>query len=177
MPLMEPWGASLYGDPCRECGFEWQLTPRDAIRVVEMLPERSRLLLSGRTGRERHPDLAWTPAAYLSHIADNLRNWAERVAGARLSPAATAPGYDPDLMAAARCYNEIVLAAAQWSLEHAAAAWTESITAALEDKVVLRHATRGIQRAEDIARNNAHDGHHHLWDIHRILQHPGNATP
>jgi hypothetical protein len=35
---------------------------------------------------------------------------------------------------------------------------------------VLRHATRGAQRAEDVARNNAHDAHHHLWDIDRTLR-------
>jgi hypothetical protein len=36
--------------------------------------------------------------------------------------------------------------------------------------VVLQHATRGAQRAEDVARNNAHDAHHHLWDIDRTLR-------
>ena len=30
-------------------------------------------------------------------------------------------------------------------------------------------AVRGAQRAEDVARNNAHDAHHHLWDINRTL--------
>jgi hypothetical protein len=41
---------------------------------------------------------------------------------------------------------------------------------ALARGVVLQHATRGAQRAEDVARNNAHDAHHHLWDIDRILR-------
>jgi hypothetical protein len=166
---MEKWGASRYGDPCRDCGFGWQLTTGEAIGIVEELPERCRELLTGHTGRERHPDLAWTPAAYISHITDNLRNWAERLAGARLAAAADVPGYDPDLIAKARCYNEIASAAALWSLQHAVAAWVESMTAALEDDVVLQHATRGIQCAEDVARNNAHDGYHHLWDIKRIV--------
>ncbi|MFE7119443.1 DinB family protein [Streptomyces sp. NPDC057654] len=167
---MEKWGASLYGNPCGGCGFEWSLTPEEAIRIVEGLPAHGRGLLAGRTGYERHPDLGWTPAAYLSHITDNLRNWAERLAGARLSGAVDVPGYDPDLMAEGRNYNEIAMAAALWSLERAADAWAESVTAALAAGVVLRHATRGAQRAEDVARNNAHDGHHHLWDIERILR-------
>jgi hypothetical protein len=168
---MEKWGASLYGDPCSSCGFGWSLPPGEAIRIVEELPGRCHILLAGQTGFERHPDLAWTPAAYISHITDNLRNWAERLAGARLSGAVEVPGYDPDLIAQARHYNEIAPAAAIWSLERAVDAWAESVTAALDDEVVLRHATRGLQRAEDIARNNAHDGHHHVWDIRRILQH------
>ena len=85
------------------------------------------------------------------------------------------PGYDPDLVAQARHYNEIAPVAALWSLEHAVSAWVASVTAALKCGVVLRHATRGIQRAEDVARNNAHDGHHHAWDIERILQYTGAA--
>jgi hypothetical protein len=39
---------------------------------------------------------------------------------------------------------------------------------------VLQHATRGTQRAEDVARNNAHDGYHQAWDIERILEHARN---
>lgn len=170
---MEKWGASLYGDPCGGCGFEWSLSPREAIGVVAELPHRCRTLLAGRTGFEHHPDLAWTPAAYISHVADNLRNWAERLAGARLAGAVDVPGYDPDLIAQARHYNEIAAAAALWSLDRAVADWTESVAAALDAGVVLRHATRGAQRAEDVARNNAHDGHHHVWDITRILQNAG----
>ncbi len=170
---MEKWGAGLFGDSCAGCGFEWSLTPREAIGIVEELPTRFRVLLAGRTGFERHPDLAWTPAAYVSHVTDNLRNWAERLAGARLSGAVDVPGYDPDLVAQARHYNEIAPGAALWSLDHAVDAWASSVSAALERGIVLRHATRGVQRAEDVARNNAHDGHHHAWDIERILRDAG----
>lgn len=171
---METWGTGLYGDPCRGCGFGWSSSPGEAIRIVEELPARCRTLLAGHTGYERHPDLAWTPAAYVSHITDNLRSWAERLAGARLSGAVDVPGYDPDLVAQARHYNEIAPAAALWSLERAVDAWVESVTDALEVGVVLQHATRGVQRAEDVARNNAHDGHHHVRDIERILHWGGH---
>jgi hypothetical protein len=107
-----------------------------SYRDVPQLP-------SGRTGRERHPDLAWTPAAYLSHITDDLRILAERLAGARLSGAVSVTAHDPDLMATARCYNEIAPAAALWSLEHAVSAWAESVTAALDDGVALQHTLTG----------------------------------
>ncbi|KAA9373315.1 hypothetical protein F5972_35935 [Microbispora cellulosiformans] len=172
---MEKWGARLYGDPCAGCGFRWSLTPQEAIQIVEELPTRFSALLSGRTGFERHPDLAWTPAAYVSHVTDNLRNWAERLAGARLSGMVEVPGYDPDLVAQARHYNEIVPAAALWSLERAVDAWMAAVTAALENDIVLQHASRGTQRAEDVARNNAHDGHHHAWDIERILRYASRS--
>ena len=79
--LMETWGAARYGDPCRECGFGFGLTPDQAMAAVRAVP-----------------------------------------------------------------------------------------VAFAERQVVLQHATRGPQRAEDVARNNAHDARHHLWDIDRILR-------
>jgi hypothetical protein len=167
---VESWGADLYGDPCGGCGYGWSLTPQEAIRVVEGLPTRFRELLNTCTGHERRPDLAWDPTAYVCHVVDNLRTWAEGLAaGTRLSGEVGVPGYDPDLLAEARRYHKIAPAAALWSLERAVAAWLESVTAALDQGVVLQHAARGIQRAEDVARNNAHDAYHHAWDIERIL--------
>lgn len=90
---MERWGADLYGDPCRTCGFHWDLAPRQAVTMVGEAPARF------------------------------------------------------------------------WS----ARAWVEAVNEALATHVVLQHANRGPQRAEDVARSNAHDAHHHLHDIGRIL--------
>ncbi|MFB8003701.1 hypothetical protein [Nocardia sp. NPDC056000] len=166
---MERWGADLYGDPCGGCGFEWSTTTEQAIELVRQLPSRCRALLHDRTGSELHPDLGWTVSGYVSHIVDNLRIWAERSAGARLGGATEVSGYDPDLIGRGRRYNDVALAGALWSLEHASREWVESITAALEADVVLVHADRGRQTAADVARNNAHDGFHHIWDIERTL--------
>ncbi|MET7737710.1 hypothetical protein ABZT02_41370 [Streptomyces sp. NPDC005402] len=168
---VEKWGADLYGDPCRGCGYGWSLTPQEAIQILLGLPAQFRALLDGCTGQEHHPDLSWGPTAYVCHVADNLRAWAEGLAaGVRLSAEVAVPGYDPDLLAKARRYDRIAPAAALWSLERAAAAWSEAVTAALHEDVVLQHAARGVQRAEDVARNNAHDAFHHVWDIRRILE-------
>jgi hypothetical protein len=166
---VEQWGASLYGDPCRECGFGWGLTPEQAIAMVREVPGGYAARLAGATGRERHPDLAWTAVAYVGHVTDNLRTWAERLAGAHLAGDLAVPGYDPDLLARARHYDELSLAGALWSLRWAATAWADAAQQALAADVTLQHATRGPQRAQDVARNNAHDAHHHLWDITRIL--------
>lgn len=120
---MELWGASLYGNPCPDCGYNWSLTVSEAIALVSGLPAKFSDFLEGRRGDERHPELGWTSAGYVSHVTDNLRTWAERLAGARLGGAVHVPGYDPDLLAQARCYNEISSAAALWSLRGAVAAW------------------------------------------------------
>jgi hypothetical protein len=166
---MERWGADLYGDPCRDCGFSWVLTPAEAVTSVRAMPDAYATRLADATGQERHPDLTWTTAAYVSHVTDNLRIWAERLAGGYLAGVSDVPGYDPDPLSQARHYNEISLAGALWSLRWAVDGWAESVETALASEVVLHHATRGAQRAEDVARNNAHDAHHHLWDIDRIL--------
>ncbi len=168
--FVEKWGADLYGDPCRECGFGWKLSPAQAVAAVRAVPGAYAARLAGATGRERHPDLAWTTAAYVSHVTDNLRAWAERLAGGYLAGDLEVQGYDSDLLAQARHYNEVSLVGALWSLRWAASAWAQSAESALARGVVLRHATRGAQRAEDVARNNAHDAHHHLWDIDRTLR-------
>ena len=167
---MEKWGAGLYGDPCRECRFGWELSAAEAVASVRAVPDAYAQRLTGATGREGHPDLAWTTAAYVCHVTDNLRTWAERLAGGYLAADVEVPGYDQDLLSQARNYNQVSLAGALWSLRWAVDAWTQSINAALASGVVLRHATRGAQSAEDVARNNAHDAHHHLWDIDRILR-------
>lgn len=167
---MEKWGADLYGDPCRECGFRWGLSAAEAVGSLQAVPGAYAERLTGATGREGHPDLAWTTAAYVCHVSDNLRTWAERLAGGYLAGDVEVPGYDQDLLSRARNYNEVSLAGALWSLRWAVDAWTQSAQAALARGVVLRHATRGAQRAEDVARNNAHDAHHHLRDIDRILR-------
>ncbi|HXQ55287.1 MAG TPA: hypothetical protein VOA19_05700, partial [Actinomycetes bacterium] len=59
--------------------------------------------------------------------------------------------------------DQLALAGALWLLGWAARAWVESVEASLVAGVVLRHAARGALRAEDVARNNAHDAFHHLW--------------
>lgn len=171
---MEPWGADHYGDPCRDCGFAWTTTTEQAIQIVRDFPSDFAHLLKHHTGFERHPDLGWNASAYVSHVSDNLRIWAERLAGARISRAYEVPAYDQDLLAQARHYNDIVLSAALWSLIDAVDAWVDSITLASPLKVTLVHATRGKQSVQDIARNNAHDGIHHAWDIQRILDYTGN---
>jgi hypothetical protein len=166
---VESWGAALYGDPYRECGFDWSLSPEEATCVVADIPARYAAILAGSDGRQRHPDLAWTAGAYVCHVTDNLRNWAERLAGAALGGSPEVVGYDPDLLAKVRGYAQVPLPGALWSLRHAALAWLEAVELGRRAGTVLLHATRGKQQVEDVASNNAHDAHHHGWDISRSL--------
>ena len=167
---METWGAARYGDPCRECGFGFGLSPDEAVAAVRAAPVTFAERLAEASGREQLPGLSWNTTAYTSHVTDNLRAWSGWLAGGYLGDHPEVPGYDQDQLAQARRYNELSLAGALWSLRWAVDAWVQIVPEAVAGQIVLQHATRGLQRAEDIARNNAHDARHHLWDIDRILR-------
>ncbi|HEY5091716.1 MAG TPA: hypothetical protein VII60_00490 [Acidimicrobiales bacterium] len=163
------WGPHFYGNPCRGCNFNWEISSVDAVGLVEQLPKVYAARLDGATGKETCADLAWSVSAYVSHVSDNLRIWSERLAGARLSGVGQVAGYDQDLLGVARRYEAINLRAALWSLDWAVKEWSVSIRAALVAGTELHHFDRGRQSADDVARNNAHDARHHLWDIERIV--------
>jgi hypothetical protein len=99
---MNAWGRDTYGHPCRECGYRWDLDPDDAAAVVADAVGSFREALGDGDGTARHPDLAWSAGEYVCHVVDNLRIWAERLAGATLGPARPVTVYDADLLATAR---------------------------------------------------------------------------
>lgn len=115
--------SALYGDPCRECGYDWSISPQEAVELVAAVSAIYADLRIGTDGYQRHPDLDWTACAYVCHVTDNLRIWAERLAGAALGGAREVSGYDENLLARARAYERVPLAGALWSLQRAALDW------------------------------------------------------
>ena len=127
-------------------------------------------LIRGATGAERLPELGWNVSGYLAHMTDNTRIWSERlIAVARGADARVVP-YDPDLLAESRCYNEVALQGARWSLRTAVVAWLDAVAEAKVAEVVVLHSERGAMELFDVVASNAHDAHHHCWDVARILQ-------
>src|SRR5580700_5810619 len=120
-----------YGDPCRTCGYRWDLEQARCRELLDALPEPFPSLMTGRTGFEERPDLEWNAVAYLAHVADTLRIWAERVAGAALGSAWPVVPYDEKALGDVRGYGALPLAGVLWSLERAAADWQAA--AALAD--------------------------------------------
>jgi hypothetical protein len=166
---VESWGAARYGDPCRECGYDWSLSTAAALDLVAAVPARYAALLGDADGSARHPELEWTAGGYVAHVVDNLRIWAERLAGASLGGSPDVPGYDEQLLAAARRYDALPVAGSLWSLQRAVDAWLAAVERAVAEDVELRHEARGVQRVSDVVRNNAHDAFHHEWDIRRSV--------
>ncbi len=167
---MSQWGESVYGDPCRQCGFRWTMGLEEARAHVGGLPEVYGRILAGATGAERHPDLSWSTGEYVCHVADNLRIWAERLMGADGGGPALVVAYDENELARARNYASIALSAARWSLERAVADWGQAVGGSDVAGILLVHPDRGGQTLTDVAVSNAHDAEHHRWDIERSLR-------
>ena len=169
---MSDWGRRTYGDPCQECGFSWGLGWDEAVALLADIPGRFRQALAGSDGRARHPGLGWSAGAYVCHVADNLRIWAERLAGAARGSTQRATLYDPDLLATARSYEQLPIEGALWSLERAVGDWLVAGRMAADADVTLTHPERGEQTHLDALLTTVHDAFHHEWDVRRSLGSP-----
>jgi hypothetical protein len=167
------WGPSTYGEPCAGCGFSWVADIDASVLLVSKVPTTYARVLQGAGGDERPDPSAWTVTAYVCHVGDNLRIWAERLAGIIRGGSSDVGGYDQDALAVARDYASISLPSALWSLSRSVNDWLEVMAEAmplpptLQPKLV--HPERGPQSLVEVARSNAHDAFHHQWDVQRAL--------
>jgi hypothetical protein len=167
---VDNWGAPLYGDPCRECGFTWVIGPAATISLMRSLPDSIDELVAGASGSERAPELGWNVSGYIAHMTDNTRIWAERLIAVARGSDGHVVAYDPDLLAKARCYNDVALEGAKWSLRAAVESWLGAVDEARPARVVMVHSERGAMDLVDVVSSNAHDSYHHRWDLMRILR-------
>jgi len=152
---------------CRQCGFHWSITPDAAMDLIARVPVRLAEMLADTDGSQRHPDLHWTAGAYVCHVTDRsglslagARRARRQPAGARVRREPARPS--PRLRAGSLGRSLVVL-------ECAARDWQEAVHLALARDAVLLHAGMGEQRVADVARNNAHNAHHHACDIRRSM--------
>ena len=166
---MTTWGARNYGDPCRECGFSWSISRKEANALILDAPRRYAELLDGADGNTRHPDLTWSITAYVEHVSDNLRNWAERIVSGVAAGQTTLRPTDADILAATRGYESMPLATALWSVGHSVNIWADAMAASAGQDIMFSHPTRGEQSLTELVLTVAHDTAHHEWDIRRSL--------
>jgi hypothetical protein len=166
---VDNWGAALYGDPCRECGFTWTIDLTAMVVLMRGLPDRIDQLVSAAAGTEQLPELEWNVSAYIAHMTDNTRIWAERLIGVARGADAHVVPYDPDLLADSRHYNEVALEGAKWSLRSSVESWLTAVEEAKRARVVVLHSERGVMELFDVVASNAHDADHHRLDLTRIL--------
>lgn len=163
------WWEQVYGDPCRQCGVVWVVSFEDAVADVAAVPALMRDALRGVDGAVRHPDLGWSSTGYVVHVADTLRVWAERVAGALAGDEVPVAGFDAEGVAAARGYDGFGKQAALWSLRRAVGDWCEVVRSAHLEGVGVQHPSRGRLDALDVALRNRHGALHHVWDVRHIV--------
>jgi hypothetical protein len=160
---------AAYGDPCRECGFEWSVGPAVCGAIVSDAPARFRSLLAGHDGKEAHPNLEWNATAYVVHVADVLRIWSDRIAAVALGASEPVVPYDEDRLGDARGYMRLPLPGALWSLGRAVGDWQAAEQLAESATVVLAHPEQGPLPLDDVRRIMAHEIEHHVGDLMLIV--------
>ena len=133
------WVTALYGDPCRQCGFEWDISRSEATDLVLGSVGRLSVALAGSDGRAWCDELSWNVSAYVAHVSDNLRIWAERLAGVALGAETEVPRYDNELLAIARSYPDLALQGSLWTLSRASDDWRTAVDLAADRGVEIRH--------------------------------------
>jgi hypothetical protein len=150
------------------------------IAAVEELPAKLDALLAGCTGDEQSPVASWSAKAYVFHVADNLRIFAERLEGVFAGGSTALAAYDQDELAAARNYEAMSLQSALWSVRTAVDVWAKAARESLTRSDVYLHAERGELNAAEITRGPGHDALHHYLDVTRAVASsatPGSSTP
>jgi hypothetical protein len=158
-----------YGDPCRGCGYSWCLDPDICHDILSHAPARFTALLTGQDGKRRHVDLQWNAGAYVVHLADVLRIWADRVAAAALgSPDPIVP-YDEGQLGVVRGYVGLPLAGALWALERVVGDWKAAEKLADSSGATLNHPEQGPLGLDEVRCIMAHEIEHHATDLLLII--------
>jgi hypothetical protein len=155
---------AAYGDPCRECGFEWSVEPVSCVAIVSDAPTRFTSVLAGRDGRATHLNLRWNATAYVVHVADVLR-----IAAVALGSSDPVVPYDEDRLGDARGYVGLPLSGALWSLGRAVGDWRAAEQLAESAAVTLAHPEQGSLSLDDVRRIMAHEVEHHVADVILIV--------
>jgi hypothetical protein len=160
--------ALLYGDAppgtCPACGFDWTSAANAVTVRLAGAPDRFAALLDGRDATTRPDDPGWGAAAYVCHLADLARGWAERWVQLEVDPGSTLVPWDPDALAAARGYRGLPAPAALWSLRRDVAALLDR-TASVGGATAFHHGDWGPGTVDDALVWVGHEFHHHEHDV------------
>ena len=161
---------------CAECGLDpEQLTIREAADIIGACGPQYRAAFAVAHGdRERlraKPDAdVWSPLEYVAHLRDSVRYHGALTNRALKEDRPEFGAPDPDAIAQNEGYNDLDPDEVLDSLEQQTtrfATRARSLDADDLDRVVLRSGTEITVRY--MIRNVAHEGHHHLQDVQRLL--------
>ncbi len=160
-----------HGSSCAECGFSWLATGDEALAEVRDGPDRFARLLEDRRATVSPAPETWSPAAYVWHVGDVVRAWAERLHSLAADPEAAWAGFDPDELARARHYDTLPATTGPWALARS----VDALVLALEPlttETSFLHPEWGSGTVADALRWLAHEMVHHELDVRRGLTGP-----
>ena len=161
---------------CAGCGLDpEQLTIAEAADIIGACgPQYRAAFAVARGDRERlraKPDPnVWSPLEYVAHLRDSVRYHGALTNRALKEDRPEFGVPDPDAIAQNEGYNDADPDEVLDSLEHQTtrfATRARSLDDDDLDRVVLRGDTEITVRS--MVRNVAHEGHHHLQDVQRLL--------
>jgi hypothetical protein len=171
-----PYGAGVH---CTECGYDWDDdAPAEALRkYADRFPRPlSRFL------KDEDPDVmlrtrpepgVWSALEYAAHTRDAFTFYSERIARVLTEDRPQLTPFDVDAAAEERGYNDEDPEAVSVGLAAVArelADRLDGLDPAQWDRIGLGSA--GDERTvRYLARSAAHEGHHHMLDVGRVLRH------
>ena len=121
-------------------------------------------LLENRDGMVAPDDGGWNATAYLWHLTDLARSWAERWVQISETPGSRLVGWDPDELAEVRGYRSLPTSAGVWALRSAVETFVE-VTAMVALDTPFEHGDWGTGDVADGLRWLGHEFHHHETDV------------
>jgi hypothetical protein len=156
---------------CAECGFSWECDAPTALSIIDAAADRFEDLLPGDAADAPVAAERWSPSAYVWHVGDLVRAWAERLHSLGVAPTTPWAGFDPDELAHARHYEALPPTTAAWALARAAEALHHSLDE-LDPDLAFEHPEWGQGTVTDALRWLAHEVEHHDLDVRRGLPVP-----
>jgi hypothetical protein len=154
------------GQECAECGFDWTCEGSEALDHIRAAPGRFDGLLRERdVTRSTGPGI-WSASAYVWHVADLTRAWAERLHSLGTDPRLPWAGFDPDELAAARHYASLPPPTGPWAAARAVGD-LEAALVSVEPDTGFVHPEWGEGTVADALRWVGHEAVHHELDVRR----------
>ena len=144
-------------------------SPQAAIDLVADGPDAAAGALAGVVDPMLQTSSSWSASMYVWQLVDVLRIGTERLLTLSHDPDRGITCWDENALARDRNYHRLSPAVGLLAFRSAARDW---VTAALATPAAaqVRHPRFGMLGPVEVVRRNAHEVHHHLWDIHRAQQ-------
>jgi hypothetical protein len=133
--------------------------------MVSDAPAHFTSILAGQDGHKAHPILEWNATAYVVHVADVLRIWADRIAAVALGASDPVVPYNEATLGDVRGYVRLPLKGALWSLSRAVGDWQAAERLAESAVVTLAHPEQGPLPLDEVRKIMAHEIKHHAVDL------------